>query len=275
MIYKRLLLILIFSATSILSYSQQTGEVYYLYPTPGELIEVIDNGDLSFKKDLLNPEENLPSYIDTKSRNLNLGIYMADMAYSAFFSKRTKVMGYLEVIGKLSNYLLISSQIKQNLVNDFTNNIDNFDSIYHFTNVYYYEIMNELEKNNNTNIMTLIIAGAYIECIYIATNLAEYENNSALIQKIAEQKFAFVNLVKTCELRKTNRNIAAILNPLIEIQTIYNNVKMTEGTKRQMIRTNDGKIRFTGGPKLKMEKAEFLKLQKSITRIRTEIVNNK
>lgn len=274
MIYKRLFLIIIFSVTSFLSYSQQTDEVYYLYPTPGELIEVIDNGDLSFNKDLLNPEENLPSYIDTKSRNLNLGIYMADMAYAAFFSKRTKVMGYLEVIGKLSNYLLISSQIKENLVNDFTNNIDSFDSIYHFTNVYYYEIMNELEKNNNTNIMTLIIAGAYIECIYIATNLAEYDN-SALIQKVAEQKFAFVNLVKTCELRKSNRNIAAILDYLVEIQTIYDKVTMTEGSKRQMIRTADGKIRFTGGPKLKMEKAEFLKLKESITRIRTEIVNNK
>lgn len=273
--FKPTFLILAFFFMFQFCYSQQTGEVYYLYPTPGELIEVIDGGNLSFNKTLLNPEENLPTYIDTKSRNLNLGIYMADMAYAAFFSKRTKVLNYLEVIGDLSNYLLISSQIKENLVNDFTNNIDNFDSIYHFTNVYYYEIMNELENNNNTNIMTLIISGAYIECIYIAVNLAKYEENSALIQKVAEQKFAFVNLVKSCELRKSNRNIAAILTPLLEIQSIYDKVKMTEGTKREMIRTTDGKIRFKGGPKLKMEEAEFYQLKESINRIRTEIVNNK
>lgn len=274
MIYRQLFLILAILASSFKIFSQQSSEVYYLYPTPGELIEVIDNGKLSFDKNLLNPEENLPNYIDTKSRNLNLGIYMADMAYAAFFSKRTKVMSYLEVIGKLSNYLLISSSIKENLVNDFTENIDNFDSIYHFTNVYYYEIMNELEQNNNTNIMTLIIAGAYIECIYIATNLTEYEENSSLIQKVAEQKFAFANLVKTCELRKTNRNIAAIYGYLTEIYATYDKVKMTEGTKRQMVRTNDGKIRFTGGPKLKMEKQEFDQLKASVSRIRNEIINN-
>jgi len=275
MSFKPLFLILVILFTSQLIYSQQSGEVYYLYPTPGELIEVIDEGNLSFDKTLLNPEENLPTYIDTKSRNLNLGIYMADMAYSAFFSKRNTVLKYLEVIGDLSNYLLISSHIKENLVKDFTDNIDNFDSIYHFTNVYYYEIMNELEKNNNTNIMTLIISGAYIECIYIAVNLAEYQDNSSLIQKVAEQKFAFENLVKSCELRKSNRNIAVILKYLLEIQEIYDKVKMTEGTKREMIRTTDGKIRFKGGPKLKMEETEFIKLKESVNRIRTEIVYNK
>ena len=274
--HKLLIFILCFFSLTHLTYSQQTGEVFYLYPTPGELIEVIDEGNLSFNKDLLNPVGNIEKYIDTKSRNLNLGIYMSDMAYAAFFSKRTKVLSYLEVIGSLSNYLLISSEIKENMVNDFTENIDNFDSIYHFTNVYYYDIMNELENNNNNNIMTLIISGAYIECIYVATQLAgEYDENNPLIQKVAEQKFAFINLVKSCELHKSNRNLAVTLEYLLEIQGIYDKVQMTEGTKREMIRTPDGKIRFKGGPKLKIEKTQFYELKESVSRIRTEIINNK
>lgn len=273
--YKFLLLILCYVFISFFVHAQQEGEVYYLYPTPGELIAVIDEGKLSFDKDLLNPIDNLPKYIDTKSRNLNLGVYMADMAYAAFFSKRNKVLNYLEVISSLSNYLLISSTIKENLVNDFTTNIDNFDSIYHFTNVYYYDIMNELENNNNTNAMTLIISGAYIECIYIAMNLAEeYKDEDPLIQKVAEQKFAFINLVKSCELHKTNNNIAAVLLYLSEIQAIYDQVKMTEGTKREMYRTASGKIRFKGGPNIRMEEKEFNDLKNSITNIRTQIVNN-
>ena len=273
--YKLLISILCFLFLHQISISQTSAEVYFLYPTPGELIAVIDEGQLSFDNKLMNPTENLSKYIDTKSRNLNLGIYMADMAYAAFFSRRTKVLNYLEVIGQLSNYLLISSQIKENLVNDFTENIDDFDSIYHFTNVYYYDIMNELEANNNQNAMTLIIAGAYIECIYIALNLAgDYEENSALIQKVAEQKYAFNNLVKSCDLHKNNRNLAAILVYLKDIQAIYNRVRLTEGTKREIIRTPDGKIRFKGGPTLKMEKEEFYKLKETISRIRTEIVNN-
>ena len=266
--------ILCFFFITYISHSQQTGEVFYLYPTPGELIEIIDEGNLSFDKNVLNPVENIDKYIDTKSRNLNLGIYLADMAYSAFFSKRTKVLDYLDVISKLSNYLLISSDVKENMMQDFTSNIDNFDSIYHFTNVYYYDIMQELEYNSSENIMNLIISGAYIECIYIAVNLAkEYTENSSLIQKVAEQKFAFINLVKSSELRKNDRNVASTLGYLEEIQSVYSNVKMIEGTKREMIRTEDGKIRFTGGPKLKIEEEQFYQLKKTITRIRTEIIN--
>lgn len=273
--YRVLIFILCFQTISEVAFSQQNNEVYYLYPTPGELIAVIDEGNLSFENSLMNPVENTSKYIDTKSRNLNLGVYMADMAYAAFFSRRTKVLNYLEVIGNLSNYLLISSQIKENLVNDFTNNIDNFDSIYHFTNVYYYDIMNELEMNNSANSMTLIISGAYIECIYIAVQLAgEYQENSPLIQKIAEQKYAFMNLVKSCELHKDNRNLAAVLVYLQKIQEIYTHVKIVEGTKREMIKTADGKIRFKGGPTLKLEKKEFYDLKETITEIRTQIVNN-
>lgn len=273
--YKPLLFIIFFFSIIHLSFSQQTDEVFYLYPTPGELIEIINEGNLVFDANILNPVENFERYIDTKSRNLNLGIYMADMAYAAFFSKRNKVFNYLEVIESLSNYLLISSKIKENMVNDFTENIDNLDSIFHFTNVYYYDLMEELEYNNSENIMILIISGVYIECIYIAVNFAEkYEDNSSIVQKIAEQKYAFINLVKSCELHKNNRNLAYILEYLLEIQEIYNKVKMTEGTKREMIRTPDGKIRFKGGPKLKIEKEQFYELKETITKIRTKIINN-
>ena len=71
---------------------------------------------------------------------------------------------------------------------------------------------------------------------------------------------------------ESENQLDSILN---EIQEIYKQVKMTEGTKREMIRTPDGKIRFKGGPTLRIEKNEFYELKESITRIRTEIINNK
>ena len=68
----------------------QTKDVVFTYPTPDELLEVIEKENISFYNKYLNPPENQLNYIDVKSKNLNLGVYLADLAYAAFFEKRSK-----------------------------------------------------------------------------------------------------------------------------------------------------------------------------------------
>jgi len=134
--YKHYFSILCFLFLHQIAQSQTTGEVYYLYPTPGELIAVIDEGQLSFESSLLNPTDNLPKYIDTKSRNLNLGIYMIEKSFMfggwyrnnidfrpdaiialAGFAKEKFQVGYSFdlTLSKLSNYSYGSHEISLTL----------------------------------------------------------------------------------------------------------------------------------------------------------------
>ena len=51
-------------------------QIYHLYPSPGEMLGVIDMADMTFNKALLNPVARMDQYHDSKAKTLVLGIYM-------------------------------------------------------------------------------------------------------------------------------------------------------------------------------------------------------
>ena len=265
-------LILCFLFFPIFVFSQHASNCYYLYPTPNEINEIIKKEDLVFNESLLNPENKVSNYTNDQSISLNLGIYLADMAYSAFFGQIHKFKSYLGVVKQLTNHLLISPETKEELISNFIKHSNDFDSIYQFTHDYYYKMINELEQNYSASAMSLIVAGAYIECLYIALNLTKYEEDSSLIQIVAKQKFAFNNLINCCKFKSRDKDITSILNDLLEIQDIYNNVSIQKVEILRVERTNDEKITLRGGPILKMKRKEFYKLKKTISRVRKKIV---
>ncbi|MFW5721338.1 MAG: hypothetical protein ACOCWW_03035, partial [Bacteroidota bacterium] len=109
--YHIILLGFIFQLMPLIAISQQhpfqnqadtlmSQEILYTYPTPDELLDVIEKEHLNFNNRHLNPVDNVNQYINTKTKNLNLGIYLADLAYAAFFSKRNQITKYVDVISQ-------------------------------------------------------------------------------------------------------------------------------------------------------------------------------
>ena len=118
-----------------------SADAVFTYPTPDELIKIIEIENVSFYSKYLNPVENESKYINSKLKNLNLGVYIADLSYASFFEKRSKILHLIENITKLSDELIISSETKINLKSDLEKNIENLDSIYRLTSKYYTIIM--------------------------------------------------------------------------------------------------------------------------------------
>ncbi len=250
-------------------------EILYTYPTPDELIDVIEKEHLNFNNNYLNSVSNVNQYINTKTKNLNLGIYLADLAYAAFFLRRNQISRYVDVINQTSDDLLISSETRTKMKNDLINNMENLDSIYHLTNVYYYEIMQELEKNNNNGLMVIISAGTYIESIYLSLSLVDdFSNENELIKKIAEQKNAFVSLLNTSKLYEDHYYVKDIIPYLERIIGIYNQFKVEDAGKLVFIKRPDGTVKFKSAEKVVMNEQQFNTFRKTITDIRNEITLN-
>ena len=60
-------------------------QIYHLYPSPAEMLSVIDITEMTFDESLLNPASDADKYLDNKSRTYMLGAYMTDLAYAALF----------------------------------------------------------------------------------------------------------------------------------------------------------------------------------------------
>jgi len=250
-------------------------EILYTYPTPDELLDVIEKEHLSFNNQYLNPVGNVNQYINTKTKNLNLGIYLTDLAYAAFFSKRNQITKYVDVISQTSNDLLISAETKAKMKEDLIQNIENLDSIYHLTNIYYYEIMHELDYNNSNSLMVIISAGTYIESIYLALSLIDsFSEENELIQKIAGQKNAFVSLLNTSKLYEKDHYLNEVIPYLEKIISMYNQFKVEDKGKLIFIKNPNGTVRFKSAEKVTMNEQQFITFRKTIHEIRNEITLN-
>ena len=265
---------LLISMFGIAELFAQNGSDFFFYPTPSELFEVIDKEEISYNTDLLNPAQNYQNYNLSSAVYLNMGVYISDLAYSAFFLKKARCFDYLVTITALSDALLISSELKERFNEDVITNSENMDSVYAITNKYYYDVMRELDENNSKNALYIITTGAYVEAFYIALNSTEsYSEGNDLLRKIAEQKALLINLNKFSKLCKMDAGLLRVIKYQEEIIAIFNKFLVEEGTKRTFIRTDDGRIEFIGGPKITMNGDQFEELKIAINRIRDEIVN--
>ncbi len=252
----------------------QSSENFYLYPTPSEIFEVIDVGKISFNKDLLNTIDNEQKYILSKDKYLNIGVYMADLTYCTFFSKKAKSKLYYEAISNMCGCLLISSDLKGCLSKEIAESAEDIDSVFKTINTHYYDIMMELDENKSNNVIYTITTGAYVESFYIMLNLvSEYNEENVLLKKIAEEKYALHNLHKFSKRYESDPNMTDIIRYQEEIIKLFDLFIVKEGPKRSFTIDDDGKIKFTGGPKIIMNKDQFENLKKTIEKIRNEIIN--
>jgi hypothetical protein len=106
---------------------QDFKEIYYRFPSPGEMFSYLDSTGLRFDKTLLLSCRNADNYLGTRDQAINLGVYMADLAYISLFQHYKESIDYLQAVYKLSDKLRISDAFDKNLITRIEKNIKNTD----------------------------------------------------------------------------------------------------------------------------------------------------
>lgn len=250
-------------------------ETYYLIPSPEELFRFIKDGKLRFSESILNPTENIDKYIDTKSKELNFGVYSADLAYVASFNKYQASIDYLGVVRNLSDEIGISSVFDKSLVKRIDNIMDDQDSLLKVTNDTYMQIVSYLENVDRQKSLAQIVTGGWIESIYIVVNLLEnYEENPKIISLLASQKGVVENLMLYLDKRKSDNNILETMNSLKSLDDFYKTLE-TKEKETDNKKTNNEKIVVGGNNETVMTAEQFEVLKQEITKLRNSIINKK
>lgn len=247
-------------------------DIFFLLLSPGEIIERLTEANIVYIKELTNPVSNSNNYIDLQSQSMNLGIYIADMAYSAVFTRSNETIEYLDVIQSLSNEVNISSSAFSSLAERSKANVGNMDSLLLISNDVFYNMIEFLETGGKENIISLISAGAYIETIYIALNsVEEYEEDNDILNQIIDLKFTMDNCRDRAALIRNDPNIIKTLKFLHEIDAIFNECRVTS-ENIEVSETNDGDINIGGGETFHLNEENFHLLKNKITEMRNTIV---
>ena len=251
-------------------------QTYYLIPSPEGLFGFIRDGNLKYSKEVLNSTGNIDKYIDTRSKELNFGIYSADLAYVASFNKYQESVDYLNTVRTLSDDIGISTVFDENLIGRIDNIIDNKDSLLRITSDSYLSIVRYLESSNRKKSLALIVTGGWVESIFVVSSMIDnYEQDENVIQLLADQKLVVENLMSYLDQNKHDDNIQRTINDLKPLSKVYASleskaIEKSHDTKKE----DDGKIVVGGSSKIVMTKEQFIDLKKEISDLRNKITKS-
>src|SRR6056297_937316 len=246
-------------------------EVIYVLPSPNEMLAEIFIDEVKINPSFTNPYSNANKYLDTRSRAVNLGVYIADFAYLSYSTETTIELEYLQVIKRLSEEVNIYGLMENKTIERIQNNLTQKDTLNTISQELYYKISNNLENSNRENIFTLISTGAIVESLYLSVMLVDdFEEYKEIIEKMYEQKFVFDNFYEYAQVYADDPYVKLIIDKLEVLKQAFDQIKKEE--QEQEVIKEGQTLRFTGGAQFVVNDENFDRFKTNIISIRNEII---
>ena len=243
-------------------------ETFFQVPSPGEMLTFIKmvGGANNKKTSFLNPPANEKNYTDQKSKALNFGIYSCDLSYCSIFEMGSESLKYFKTVKVMGEQIGVSTAIKPEVLKRLEKNISSPDSLALITDDVYFSSFEALEDSKQGPTLALVVAGGWIESIFIATNLAKYEAGSPMAERLADQKYTLENLLEFLRKHEADESVKAVKLDFEGLMTEFN--KIGEKNANPLKNPEKGAAQLSGGTQLVMTEAVYNAIAEKIKTIR-------
>ncbi|MBP7809104.1 MAG: hypothetical protein KA163_07420 [Bacteroidia bacterium] len=248
--------------------SNPVSETFFQVPSPGEMLTFIKmvGGKNNKNTSFLNSPDNQKNYTDAKSKALNFGIYSCDLSYCSIFEIGAEALKYFKSVKQMGDQIGVSSAIKPETMKRLEGNVGNSDSLAVITDDVYFSSFETLENGQQGTTLALVVAGGWIESLYIATNLAKYEANSPIIERLADQKYTLENLIEFLKKHEADANVAAVKADFEGLLAEFNKIEQKDISANT--KDDKGKKMLGGGKQLVVSEALYKSIVDKIKSIR-------
>jgi len=196
-------------------------------PSPIQLAILTKKMNLALNLNILNESSKYKNYNTNFKQALNIGVYGADLAYLNIYEQLSETSKYISVVKKMSNDLGIINSFRQETIKRLEQNNNDRDSLVYILSTIYRDIDAYLLDNNRTNISVLVIAGGWLESIYLMTQLLESSKNQEIVNRVGEQKKILENLIELLRpyYQQDSDDFDKLLEDLSSISSLFENIK--------------------------------------------------
>ncbi len=221
--------------TKEVTLSPEIQSMLYSFPTPFEVTILLENARAGFIFDITNPPANVDKYNTELKKSLNLGVYSADLCYSATYNRSDETNQFLSCTNKLANDLGIAGVYDQTLLDKVKQHSNNKDSMMVLLSKVFTQTSDFLSKNHRSRPAVLIAAGGFTEALYLACSLAEVaKDNTKIISIVAGQKENHMLLLTILEAFSVDVEMQLVLEGIQKLKPIWGNYDIESGKKIEM-----------------------------------------
>lgn len=206
---------------------QAMEEIVQNISSPVEIAALIKSLGVPYSKDYLATTDYVDSYNTSYKMALGLGIYGADLGYQNMYNKTSSVLDYISAIKTLADGIRVGQFFDFTTLKRLVTNNQNLDSLMYISVQNFNQMDRYLRENNRGNLSSLIVAGIWIESMYLLGGVVKESPSAELAEKIGEQKIILSNLMLLLKNYDRDPKFKDLINDLNEIQTIYRDVTIT------------------------------------------------
>jgi len=242
-------------------------------PSPYQAATLIKKKNISFDENITSSLDNYNKLTTAFKKALNLGVYGTDLSYLNMYDRTPESISYLSVIKKLSDQLGISSSFDESFFASVENNINNKDSILILLSKTYRSTDSYLRVNDRKNIGALILAGGWVESLYILTKIGKSTNDREIINRIGEQKHPLDNLIEILTpYYYKSQEFSTLIDGLIDLAYDFDGVIFTYSYKEPRVDVDNKIMYINSESRVVMSEYHIETVSKKIEAIRKQII---
>lgn len=258
---------------TVSSHLLKLNNTLFSVPSPYQAAVLIQQEDVPYDEKVLNKVSNTKFYQSTFQKSINLGVYGADLAYISLYEQTSDAINYFSVIKQLAEELDLLSAFDEQTVKSLEKNLSNKDSLLNILGSTYRKADGYFKDNQQGHLACLVIAGGWIESMYLLTQITDAENHNHIKQRIGENKKPLQNLLqimspyqdnsKQYKLLVENIITLASLFEKVEIQYTFEKVKIDPDSKLATVHSKTNVL---------MEDNIYKQIKSEISNIRKNII---
>jgi len=247
----------------------------FSFPSPFHVSDLVIKISEDFNSDLLNQTSNKMRYISTEKKALNLGVYTADLGYCNVYDQFALTSQYIKAVRSLSSDLQILNVYTTEILDKIERNLQNKDSLHKIFAESYREADIYLSDNEREDVSVMIMAGGWIESMYLMTQISKKNQNIFLIERIGEQKYSLENIVKLMLQYKNSSTIISneILEKLVDLKKSYANMEIIYEYDKHIVLPNEKKTIIISNTKINMTESLLTEITKKVETLREMVIN--
>ena len=136
-------------------------------------------------------------------------------------------MATLQAVEKLGNQLELANSFDKAMLDRFKGNLGSEDSLLRFSGEAFRAADEYLKQNQRNDASALILAGGWIEALYLTISDPTALKDQALVNRIGEQKTSLNAIVELLQISDTANAAASMSIAFKELQGLFNGVGNT------------------------------------------------
>jgi hypothetical protein len=205
-------------------------------PSPIEMAILVKHSGGTYDPNLLNPLENVDNYVTSGKKAMNLGVYSADVGYTALYKQTQETILFMNNIRKLSDAIGLSDAFDQATFDRVEANIENRDSLLHIISTAYQVGNQYLKENNRMNTSILMIASGWIESMYLASKVGGEEGPMDMVAaRIAEQSQVLERITKAMAMVPNDPMVTELQGKLEGLLAEFQKQELVSGDEENLV----------------------------------------